>query len=248
MASASTQWATKSLLQLRHHHLRHSAATVSSSSCVASLASPPFGSASKGVQVTAMPRLMRASCDPSRLLLLAKRPSGIAGVTLRPGNRVPWAGLSAAASLPASASFSKKTRLLASYFQRRGFAILHPVAAQTHSSSPAFRLVQRPLPLLLHTNHLIGWRLNDASPAFPVYAHTIAELQQLRSSDVAALQPQRCLIASEYCEWDNWREVLGEPGWDFLSADDGAVERLLQNGVAVPTIEEEEGLYPIEVL
>ncbi|KAG5464155.1 hypothetical protein LSCM1_00335 [Leishmania martiniquensis] len=248
MTSASTQWATKSLLQLRHHHLRHSAATASSSSCLGLLASPSFGSASKGVRVTAMPRLMRASCDSSRVLMLAKRPSGIAGVPLRPGNRVPWAGFSAATSLQAAAPSSKKTRLLASYFQRRGFAMIRPAATEAPWPPPAFRRAQRPGTLLLHTNHLIGWKLNDASPAFPVYAHTIAELQRLRSSDVASLQPQHCLIAGEYCEWDNWREVLREPGWDFVGADDGAVERLLRDDVAVHTIEEEEGLYPVEVL
>lgn len=198
--------------------------------------------------MTAMPRLMRASCDPSYVILLAKRPSGIAGVSLRPGNRVPWTGLPAAASSLVSAPCSKKTRLLASYLQRRGFATIRPVATDTHSSPSQFRPVQRSMPLLLHTSHLIGWKLNDASPAFPVYAHTLAELQQLRSSDVAALKPQHCLIANEYCEWDNWREVLGEPGWDLFSADEDAVERLLQDGLAISALEEEAGLYPVEVL
>ncbi|CAG9583850.1 conserved hypothetical protein [Leishmania major strain Friedlin] len=249
MASVDTQWAIKSILQLGHHHLRHGAETTSSSSsCLVRPTSPPFRSASKAVQVTAMPRLMRASCDPSYVILLAKRPSGIAGVSLRPGNRVPWTGLPAAASSLVSAPCSKKTRLLASYLQRRGFATIRPVATDTHSSPSQFRPVQRSMPLLLHTSHLIGWKLNDASPAFPVYAHTLAELQQLRSSDVAALKPQHCLIANEYCEWDNWREVLGEPGWDLFSADEDAVERLLQDGLAISALEEEAGLYPVEVL
>ncbi|AIO02458.1 hypothetical protein LPMP_353210 [Leishmania panamensis] len=249
MASVDTQWAIKSLLQLSHHHLRHSAATAfSSPSCLVLPASTSFGSAAKAVQVTAMPRLMRRSCNPSHVILLAKRPSGIAGVTLRQGNRVSWTGLPAAESSPAPAPCSRKTRLLASYLQRRGFAMIPPVATEARSSSPQFRSVERPMPLLLHTNHLIGWKLNDASPAFPVYAHTIAELQRLRSSDVAALRPQHCLIANEYCEWDNWREVLGEPGWDLFSADDATVERLLQDGLPVSTLEREAGLYPVEVL
>ncbi|GET93395.1 hypothetical protein, conserved [Leishmania tarentolae] len=248
MGSVDTQWAIRSILQLGHHHLRHSAETISSSSSRLVLpASPSFRSNSKVVQVTAMPRLMRASCDPSYVILLAKRPSGIAGVTLRPGNRVPWTGLPAAASSPVSAPCSKKVRLLASYLQRRGFSTIPPAATEAPLSSSQLRPVRVSMPLLLHTNHLIGWKLNDASPAFPVYAHSLSELQRLRSKDVAALKPQHCLIASEYCEWDNWREVLGEPGWDLFSADEDTVERLLQEGLAFSSVEE-KGLHPVEVL
>ncbi|KAG5490199.1 hypothetical protein JKF63_00318 [Porcisia hertigi] len=251
MASVDTQWALQSLLQLGHHHLRHRAATVSSTpSCLVLPTSPSSSCISKTLKVTAMPQLMRACCAPSHVLLLAKRPSGIAGVTLRSGNLVPWSGLpaAAAASSPTQPRCSRKARLLASYFQRRGFSMMPPIPTEGYFTPSPFRPMQKPAPLLLHTNHLIGWKLNDASPAFPMYAHTIDELQQLRSRDIAALQPRRCLVASEYCEWDNWREVLGEPGWDFFSADDNVVERLLQDGLAVSTIEEEKGLYPVEVL
>ncbi|KAK7196159.1 hypothetical protein NESM_000550900 [Novymonas esmeraldas] len=238
MSAIEASWAVQSILQLGHHHLRHSAATVS--------ASPAPAVTSKTVRVSAMPRLMRASDDASRVLLLAKRPTGIAGVALRAGGPVRWTGLPT--TTPPSRSptpVPRKTRLLASYLQRHGFPMVPAAPASTHGS------LQQPPPappLLLHTNHLIGWKLNDASAAFPVYAHTLVELQRLRSRDVATLQPQHCLIASEYCEWDNWREVLGEPGWDFFSADDVAVERLLRGGLTDPIVRAEAGLYPVDLL
>lgn len=244
MSSVQSQWALQSLLQLQHHHLRHGTApllrtAVAKVAATPSPSPPPAASTSVGsapapLRLTAMPRLLRGCSDPTRVLLLAKRPNGIAGVALRPEAHVPWTGL---LTPPPSA----KTRLLAAYLQRRGFAMV--------PAPPASVTRRRPQPpVLLHTNHLVGWKLNDASAAFPVYAHTLAELQRLRSRDMATLQPRHCLLAAEYCKWDNWREVLGEPGWDAFAAEDGAVERLLRDGLRTGAVEDEEGVRPVEVL
>lgn len=230
MMSVGTQWALQSILQLGHQQIRSSVASSSALSLMAS---------SHAIRVSAMPRLMQAT-DGSRVLLLAKRPNGIAGVEIGSGGRVPWV-------VPASYSAeggmalkrSKKVCLLAAYLQRRGFETI-PVAPFLFSSAAR-------TPLILHANHLIGWKLNRAAPAFPLYAHTLTELQQLGGREVATLQPHDCLVADAYSEWDNWREVLCEPGWDFFSASDDAVQRIVRDGVAAPFVDAKSGVSRMEV-
>lgn len=230
MMSVGTQWALQSILQLGHQQIRSSVASSSALSLMAS---------SHAIRVSAMPRLMQAT-DGSRVLLLAKRPNGIAGVEIGSGGRVPWV-------VPASYSAeggmalkrSKKVCLLAAYLQRRGFETI-PVAPFLFSSAAR-------TPLILHANHLIGWKLNRAAPAFPLYAHTLTELQQLGGREVATLQPHDCLVADAFSEWDNWREVLCEPGWDFFSASDDAVQRIVRDGVAAPFVDAKSGVSRMEV-
>lgn len=226
MALVDTQWALQSILQLSHHQLR------------AGVATPMFSAPtthSEAIRVTSMPRVMQ-TINGSRILLLARRPTGIAGVELGYGGRVPW---TLSHSTVEGVKPSKKSRLLAAYLHRQGF--------ETTPTSPRVCAAPQP-PLILHTNHLIGWKLNrNAAAAFPLYAHTLGELQQLRKRELMALRPHACLVAHTYSEWDNWREVLCEPGWDFFGASDDAVERMLRDGVTAPLVDEEGDVCKVEV-
>ncbi|KPI84905.1 hypothetical protein ABL78_6030 [Leptomonas seymouri] len=226
MTHADIQWALKSILQLSHHQLR---ATIAPSVMSSTMTSP------KALRVSSMPRIMQAA-DGSRLLLLAKRPNGIAGVELGYGSRVPWTSTST--PVRSGAKPSKKVRLLASYLQQRGF--------ETILTAPRL-FAESQAPLVLHANHYIGWKLNRDAPAFPLYAHTLAELRQLRGKEMMTLQPQDCLVSCTYSEWDNWREVLGEPGWHFFSTSDDVVERMVHNGIDAPLADDEEGFSRVEV-
>jgi hypothetical protein len=226
MTLVDTQWALKSILQLSHHQLRASTVTPSMSCATTSCSA---------IRVSATPRLMQAT-NGSRVLLLARRPNGIAGVEVGYGGRVPWVATGPLTDNDTKPS--KKVRRLASYLQRRGF--------ETVPTAPRLLAVPR-TPLLLHANHFIGWKLSRSVPAFPLYAHTLDELQQLRGKEMAALQPRDCLVLEAYSEWDNWREVLCEPGWDFFNASDDAVERMVRDGITAPFVDEEDGVCKVEL-
>ncbi|KPA81295.1 hypothetical protein ABB37_03700 [Leptomonas pyrrhocoris] len=226
MTLVDTHWALGAVLQLSHHQLRASVAPSLMSSTMTT---------SKATRVSSIPRIMQAT-DGARLLLLARRPSGLAGVELGYGSRVRWTSTDARGG--ADAKPSRKVRLLASYLQQRGFETI-PAAPRLFAAPQA--------PLVLHANHFIGWKLSRGTPAFPLYAHTLAELKQLRGKEMMALQPQDCLVASTYSEWDNMREVLCEPGWDFFNASDDVVGRILRCGIEAPLVDGVEGVSRVEL-
>lgn len=228
MARVDTQWALKSILELSHHHRR---------AHVAAAAAPCLSTSGQAMRVSALPRLLQTP-DQSRILLLAKRPNGVAGVELGYGPRVPLSLSSSVLGAAADGKQARRVRLLAAYMQRRGFETTPPTSHFFTAAQP---------PLIVHANHLLAWKLNQSAAAFPLYAHTLAELQQLRRRELLTLQPGNCLVATAYSEWDNWREAVREPGWDVFSASDETLEQLLSNGVTAPLADEVDGVCRVDI-
>lgn len=209
MTSADLQWAYKAVVQFARTSapaLRQSSTTRSSSSAV--------------LMARSHPQLM-LSHSSTRSLLLATRSCGVVGIEL--GGE--WQPLQTQSLL---GSCLKKTQLrrLMKYFQQRRLCTIHTTCLQH----------LRREPLLIHTNQLVGWRLNASASS--VYAHTLKELQGLRVREAATLTPGNCVVATQYCEWDSWREVLCEPGWQFYSMnDDSVLDGIIQGNVQPHAIE-----------
>lgn len=89
-------------------------------------------------------------------------------------------------------------------------------------------------PVLVHVNHLIGWKLNGT--ASPLYVHTIPELCRLSASEARTLDTSRCFLSCRYYEWDNWRELIWEPGWSMHITDEPTLEAIVQGSLLMEEI------------
>ncbi|RNF24872.1 uncharacterized protein Tco025E_02485 [Trypanosoma conorhini] len=155
--------------------------------------------------------LLSRPCDGvRRAVWLFHRPGGLLGVVVGPRLGGPYGGGNC--PLPPVAGPAGVRRVL-----RRLRSLPFPAVGAGPACSP----------LVVHTNHLIGWCL-DGGNAAPLYAHSVDELARLQPRRLQTLSPDNALVCTAYYEWDDWREAAREPGWSWHHADEAVASGLVR--------------------
>ncbi|CCW69308.1 unnamed protein product [Phytomonas sp. Hart1] len=210
MKNANTAWALNSLIQLGNRRASPTIVTRGLASLVTLQAlrhRPNF-------LISSSPN---DNATPRRVLLLLPRRSGLVGIEIS-NRRLTYKHAS-------GENYTLKSRLLSQYMDVRGFGAMGRVPG----------LMPQYPQLLLHTNHLIAYHLKSKT-VFPAYVHSLRELSTLSSRVVRTLDPQQCVLCGRYFEWDNWREVILEPGWETFLAQEDAIEDVVCGRVNIDEI------------
>ncbi|CCW65638.1 unnamed protein product [Phytomonas sp. EM1] len=213
MTNANTLWALNSLIQLGNQR----ANDVRTALLTKRLSSPVTHHALMHRPNVLISSSQGINANPRRALLLLPRPSGLVGIELI-NQRLPYKHVS-------SGKGTLKSRMLSRYMDARGFVAMGQMPG----------LIQQCPTLVLHNNHLIAYQLKSKA-ALPAYAHSIRELSTLSSDKLGTLNPRQCVLCHRYFEWDNWREVIGEPGWEALIAHEEAIKDVVCGRVDIDTI------------
>ncbi|CAD2212825.1 hypothetical protein AGDE_09442 [Angomonas deanei] len=153
----------------------------------------------------------------TRGVLLAQRPDGvISGVALTDG-RLPYSP-----STVRGTTRSKRLCKLHQYLTQQRFSLLTETPVVLSDA------------LLLHTNHLVGYKLNTRTAT--LYAHTLREIASLPLADQHLLRSTSSVVAAPLWEWDSWKEVLGEPAWDLYYGGGEVLEAILAGEISTQHI------------
>lgn len=221
MSNARVQWAYGAVHQLgklhrQQHLLRPAYAAGALAAPSQRLIEPPRPTS---VASTAANLLLSSSSQEAgapRILLLASRREGVAGVEWSDA-RVPF---TAAVQHGIATKGTPKAHLMERYLVKRGFDAVGESMTSSGFARP---------PLVVHTNHLVAWRLGQR--ASPLYAHSIRELLRLGRREMATLQPTQSFVCHRYYEWDCIQEVLREPGWEAYVAEENVIAGLVTGTV-----------------
>ncbi|RNF06032.1 hypothetical protein TraAM80_04186 [Trypanosoma rangeli] len=155
--------------------------------------------------------LLSRPCDGvRRAVWLFHRPGGVLGLVVGPRLGVPYGG-----SVP-----RQQQPLASSAGERR---VMRHLRLLPFPAAGAGLLCR---PIVVHTNHLIGWCL-DGGDAAPLYAHSVDQLARLQPRRLTTLSPDNTLVCTTYYEWDDWREAAREPGWSWHYADEHVANGLV---------------------